>query len=172
MKYRYRTLITMSVLMCSATWVGAEVAAPSEPRSEHRRLEFFAGDWEFSGIMDGVQCGPGLANRVTETCDMIGGYFVACRYTLKIGDAVLSGIGITGYSAAAGVYEFTSYDSKGAIGRGKGGPKGETWSLSFGPKMRVMWKELSPTSYRILIEALRADGAWSPTTEGTYSKGK
>ena len=127
MMSRSRTLIAMLPLMCSATGVVAQAAAPSEPQSEHRRLEFFAGDWEFSGTMDGAPCGPGRANRVSESCDMIGGFFVACRYTLKVGGGVLSGIGITGYNAIDGVYEFTSYDSKGAIGHGKGAPKGDTW---------------------------------------------
>ncbi len=90
---------------------------PERPAPE-RRVPFFAGEWNFTGELDGVRFGPDQPeNRVTEHCEMLGDFFLTCRYELRRSASSLKGLGIFGYDKAAEAYFFTSYDNTRLVDR-------------------------------------------------------
>ncbi len=164
--------ISLLLLTAAPTVGAAQATGTASAGAEHHRIRFFAGDWVFTGKMDGTVFGPGQPNSIGESCQMIGDFFVTCRYEVKRVNSLLRGLDVLGYDAAERLYTFTSCDSQGVVGHGKGTAQGDTWSLAFGATSRVTWKELSATSYAITIEGLQADGRWVATMDGTYQRRK
>lgn len=172
---RSRTTVAATVaalaLLAAGTILFAQTATPRAPGPE-TRVSFFAGDWTFTGQLDGAAFGPDHPeHRVTEHCEMLGDVFLICRYEIKRATAPVRGLGVFGYDGAARTYFFTSYDNQGAVSPWSARVKGDTWSLvAASGKARTTWKELSPTSYHIMIETLQADDTWTPVMVGTCQK--
>lgn len=168
---RWRTTSTALLLVATGT-IHFALATTTGAAGPESRVSFFAGDWTFTGRLDGATFGPDdPQNRVTEHCEMLGDFFLTCRYEIKRSTSPVSGLGIFGYDGPARKYFFTSYDNHGAVSPWSAQVKGDTWSLvAASGKARTTWKELSPTRYHILIETLQAGDTWTSVMVGTYQK--
>ncbi len=72
--------------------LSAQTPTPREAGPE-RRVPFFAGDWNFTGELDGVRFGPDQPeNRVTEHCEMLGDFFLTCRCEVRRSGLILKGL--------------------------------------------------------------------------------
>ena len=149
---------------------------PPKPAAEHQRLAYFVGQWTNQGEMKGP-FGPGGKIMSTDTCEWFEGQFaVMCRSEGKSPLGPMKSVGIISYSAEEKVYTYYAIDNSGmtmtTVQRGT--VKGDTWTFTGGQKVkvRVMIKEVSPTSYTFMMEMQDADGKWAPMIESTSTKSK
>jgi hypothetical protein len=91
--------VALSLVATGSGPVFGQGATSSAP--EHR-IAFFAGNWTFTGEMNGVRFGPDRpGSSVSEQCEMLGPVFLVCDYQIVRSDAVLKGLGVFGYDRIA-----------------------------------------------------------------------
>jgi hypothetical protein len=142
------------------------------PLPQHKPILSFVGDWQFTGTYFGENFGAGKVSKIHESCDSLGGFFVVCNFSIVTPQISNKGIGILGYNSQDSSYTFVTYDnfgnvnitSKGTFQSGKW-----TWVNSEG-NFRWYWTNVTPTSYKILIESKSGDEIWKTVMEGQYNR--
>jgi hypothetical protein len=163
------TLRSVALILTGAVVLGG-IDNVSAQTPEHARLSFFEGFWVFTGRLGGVQYGLAGPNTHTESCTLIGAYFVRCQYEVNAPDAAYNGIGIVGFNPGERSFAFTSYDSHGTVTSLRAPADGANWVWAAGTDSRVVWEQLSPTAYAFRVEALQPSGTWRIVDEGRYDK--
>ena len=171
-------VLLVSVLVASAAL--AQPPAMPKPGPEHKKLDYFVGNWTSEGDMKPSPMGPGGKMTIQEENKwMDGGFFVVIHSSFMSAMGNGSGIAFLGYDPQEKVYTYDEFNSYGESNHSKGTVDGDTWTwlsdVKAGPqtmKGRYTMKILSPTSYSYKFE-MSADGkAWTLFLEGTDTKSK
>jgi hypothetical protein len=174
---------TSALLIASLLLSIAAFAQPPMPKPgpEHKKLDYFVGNWTSDGDMKPGPMGPGGKMTMTEDMQwMEGGFFVVIHSTWKsaaMGNG--SGIAFMGYDPQEKVYTYDEFNSFGEATHSKGTVDGDTWTwtndMKMGPqtlKGRFTMKILSPTSYTYKFE-MSPDGTnWTLVMDGKDTKNK
>jgi|SRR5882672_971254 len=151
----------------------------AKPGPEHKKLDYFTGNWTSEGDVKPGPMGPGGKVTVSEDSKwMDGGYFVVMHSTFK-GGAMGDGTGVSymGYDPQEKVYTYDEFNSMGEVVHAKGTLEGDTWTwtneMKMGPqtfKGRYITKIVSPTSYTYKFEVSPDGTNWSLVMDGKQTK--
>jgi hypothetical protein len=150
----------------------------AKPGPEHKKLDYFTGNWTCDGDMKSSPMGPG--GKMTMTDDskwMDGGYFVVIHSQFKsgsMGDG--NGIAFLGYDPDEKKYTYNEFNSQGEAVVSKGTVDGDAWTwigdMRPAGKGRFSEKILSPSSYTFKFE-MSSDGSnWTSVMDGKCTKNK
>ena len=175
----------LAILVASG-WLAAVAAAQAQekkmelpkPGPEHKKLDYFVGNWHSEGEMKDGPWGPGGKMSGEAKCSwMPGEFFVVCHDEGVGPMGKMHGLGVMGYDAAAKAYTWNGFNSVGENEHASGTVEGKTWtytneSMMGGKPMkgRYTMVEKSPTSYTFKFEGSGDEEAWSTLMEGTVTK--
>jgi Protein of unknown function (DUF1579) len=175
-----RHLITAaSTALLFAGIASAQMQHPA-PAPELKKLDYFAGTWNFDANMKASPMGPGGTMTGTDHYEwMQGNYFliVHSKYSsASMGSGV--GYGVLGYDTNKKQYTYESFNSDGEHEVATGSPDadGKVWTWysagdTGGPmKWRYTETILSPTSYTIKFEMSQDGTTWSSVMDGKATK--
>ena len=175
-----RVPVLLFVIALFSTTVFAQMEVP-KPGPEHKKLDYFVGNWNSDGELKASAMGPGGKMHIDEQTEwMEGGYFVVIHS--KFSSASMgkgSGIAFMGYDPQEKVYTYDEFNSMGQVAHSRGTVEGDNWvwtsDMKMGPqtmKTRFSMKIVSPTSYTYKFE-MSPDGTnWSLVMEGKDTKTK
>jgi len=171
---RTSALFIATLLLASAGW--AQMTMP-KPGPEHKKLDYFTGNWTCDGDTKPGPMGPG--GKMTMTDDskwMDGGFFVVIHSQYKSPMGNGSGLAFLGYDGDEKKYTYNEFNSDGETVVSKGTVDGDAWTwigdMKPAGKGRFSEKILSPTSYSFKFE-MSADGAnWTSIMDGKCTKNK
>ena len=151
--------LLIPLLLCVAALGGRQSLSP-QPSPEHKRLQFFVGDWKVEGDIKQSAFGPAGKMTATQHCEWFDGQFhVTCRgegteLGVKSKDLV-----IFGYDAAQGVYTRYNIGSSGEGALATAKLDGKIWRWQGGEKdttkgmqVRFPATEVSPDSYTFQVD--------------------
>ena len=132
------------------------VTAQPQPSEQHKRLQFFVGDWKIEGEEKASPSGPAAKSTATEHCEWFEGHFhVLCRADVTEPGRKSKELVVLGYDSEAAVY--TRYnigsDGQGALATAR--LEGKMWQWQGGAKgmqVRFPWTETSADSYDFEVE--------------------
>lgn len=158
-----RTTLLAAVLSSANVMAAAPCARP-----EYRAFDFWLGDWQVHRP-DGKLAGH---NRITREYD---GCVIHEHYTTEHG---YSGESLNIYDAARKVWHQTWVDNSGLLLTLEGGMhagamvlQGQTVGQDGKPaKQRITWTPNADGSVRQLWEATNANGEWTTSFDGRYTK--
>jgi Protein of unknown function (DUF1579) len=171
MKQMWLLFITTVLFTTSAM---AQMAAP-KPGPEHKKLDYFTGNWTCDGDSKPGPMGPGGKMTMTEDSKwMEGGYFVVMQSAFQSAMGNGSGTSFLGYDADEKKYTYNEFNSMGEAVVSEGTVDGDAWTwigdMKQGGKGRFSEKILSPSSYTFKFE-LSTDGTnWATFMDGKCTK--
>ena len=150
------------------------------PGPEHKKLEYFAGNWTMEGDMKPSPFGPGGKFTATEHNEwMPGGFFLVSHSDENTPMGKGNGLAIFGYKSDEKVYTYHGFNSMGEAEAAKGTLEGDTWTWTNEDKVggkvmrgRYTVKQLSPASYTFKSEMAPESGDFSTVMEGKATKEK
>lgn len=171
-------------LLCVWVSVSAPIASQAPlPGSEHKKLEVFAGVWDFGGQSIAVpalgmtDAGKISYRHISQMAN--GGFFLETRRTGETARGPLTELFVYSYSAASKTYRQECYDNRGRVRTFTGTVDGLTWSF-VGTNTSVdgqVTRERFTLTYSadLMSATVRSehsrDGAtWYLRTTGTYTK--
>jgi hypothetical protein len=173
-------LVTAGLLTAAAAAQAQETKAPEMPKPgpEHKRLDYFVGNWHSEGEMKPSPWGPGGKMSGDDKCAwMDGGFFVVCHSEGNGPMGKMRGLGVQGYDAAAKKYTWNGFNSMGENERATGTVAGNTWTYTNESMMggkpikgRFVIVEKSPTSYDFKFESSEDGTTWGTVMEGKVTK--
>ncbi|MGA2979699.1 MAG: DUF1579 family protein [Terriglobales bacterium] len=173
---RISTLFIATLLL--AAMASAQMQMP-KPGPEHKKLDYFVGNWTCDGDIKPGPMGPGgKETSIDELKWMDGGFFVVIHSTFKsasMGNG--TGISFLGYDGDDKKYTYNEFNSQGEAVVSKGTVDGDTWTwigdMKAPPgKGRFTEKILSPTSYSYKFDMSSDGSKWTPVLEGKCTKHK
>jgi len=180
-----RTLVLGLVVLVSAgIVVGAEAGKPAKPKPgpEHKKLQYFAGNWTTEADLKESPFGPGGKVSTKDNCKWFeGGFAVVCNSTGTGPMGPSKGLGILGYSGEEKVYTYYGVDNSGMVPTSvaRGTVEGDTWTYAGEDKMggktiksRYTMKIESPDAYSFNWEMQGEDGKWNSAMEGKSTRVK
>jgi len=161
--------------------VSAAVAAQStkaSPGPEHKRIGYFAGQWNYQGEAKDSPLGPGGKLTGTESCEWFaGGFQLVCRTKGTGPKGPSTGQSITSYDPARKAYTFYAISSHGDNIFVRGQVQGKVWTWTDdavidGKKMTVQATvtEETPTTYSFKLEASVDGGPMMLIEQGKSTK--
>lgn len=173
------TLPALVMLLLAAT-AFAQMEMP-KPGAEHKKLDYFVGDWTSEADMKPGPWGAGGRMVMHEHSEwMEGGYFLILRSSYKntaMGDG--SSIAFMGYDFQEKVYTYDEFNSSGEHNHSTGTIAGDTWTwmsdIKAGPqtmKGRFTVKILPPNAYSYKFEVSPDGTNWNQIMEGKDTKNK
>jgi hypothetical protein len=171
----------MVLVMAAAATAAAQQPAPPQPGPEHKKLEYFVGDWKSEGELKANPFMPAGKYSSEDDCEWFeGGFAVICKADGKspTGSPTKS-IGIIGYSNEEKAYTYYGVDNSGMVPAtvAKGSIQGDVWTFSdeakFGGqliKSRYTMTITGPKSYNFKWEVQGPDGNWNAVMQGTTTK--
>lgn len=158
----------------------AQTPQVPNPGAEHKRIDYFAGKWTFSGEAKASPMGPAGKMTGTETCSWFdGNFFLVCNSSMTGPLGALKGQSIMGYDPAEKTYTFYAFNSIGIGFFVRGQVADKVWTWNFDTKMegksmkgRVTITEETATSYAFKMEASIDGGPMAVIEEGKSTKAK
>jgi hypothetical protein len=169
---RIPTLFIATLLLFGTA--SAQMNMP-KPGPEHKKLDYFTGNWTCDGESKPGPMGPG--GKMTMTDDskwMDGGFFVVIHSQYKSPMGIGSGLAFLGYDGDEKKYTYNEFNSDGEAIVSKGTVDGADWTwigeMKPAGKGRFSEKILSATSYTFKFE-MSSDGAnWTLFLDGKCTK--
>lgn len=166
----------MAAILLSSIVV-AQMAMP-KAGPEHKRLDYFVGNWTLAGDMKPSPMGPGGKMSETEKTEwMEGGFFILSHvnFTGAMGNG--TGVSVMGYNNEEKTYTYDAFNSWGEAEHAKGTVEGDTWTWTSENKMmgksvkeRFTIKITSPTTHDFKFEMQGDDGKWTTVMDGKATK--
>ena len=132
------------------------VPAQPQPSEQHKRLEFFVGDWKSEGEEKSSPAGPGAKSTSTEHCEWFDGQFhVVCGADITESGRKSKELVVLGYDSQAAVYTRYHIGSDGQSSMATAKLEGKTWRWQGGSKgmqVRFPWTETSADSFDFEVE--------------------
>jgi hypothetical protein len=174
-----RTSAIFIATLLLTVMAAAQMEMP-KPGPEHKKLDYFTGNWTCDGDTKPGPMGPGGKMTLSEDSKwMEGGYFVVTRSEFKsatMGNG--TAIAFLGYDFGEKKYTYNEFNSMGESVYSTGAIDGDAWTWIGDMKMnppgkgRFSEKILSPTSYTFKFE-LSSDGTnWTAVMDGKCTKKK
>ena len=174
--------VIFSTAIAIAIVTSTVVAQPpdSKPGPEHKRLGYYAGQWNYEGEAKQSPLGPGGKITGTETCEWFaGGFQLVCRTKGTGPKGPGTGMGVMSYDPSRKTYTYYAISSHGDNFFVRGNVEGKVWtwndeSMVEGKpmKIRATVTEETPTSYSFKLEASVGGGAMTVIEEGKSTKAK
>lgn len=179
-------LVASAILVAAAgTVLAAEEAAKKmetpKPGPEHKKLEYFVGEWAVEGASAPSPFGPGGKFTSKDSCKWFeGGYSVVCHSSGTNPKGPTKGIGILGYSTEEKAYTYYGLDNSPMtmMSVPRGVIAGDTWTYTGEDKIegktirsRYMIKVLSPSAYTFKWE-MQGDAGPTTIVEGKATRAK
>jgi Protein of unknown function (DUF1579) len=177
MRKLFASLVVATLMLLA---VGSAQTPPPMPNPgpEHKKLDYFAGDWTLEGDMKPGPFGPGGKVSMTEHNEWLpGGFFLVTHSdgTTPMGKA--TGLAVFGYNPDEKAYTYQEFNSMGESTSARGIVNGYTWSWNNEEKMgdkimkgRYTVTQLSPTSYNFKFEMAPERGDFATVMEGKATK--
>lgn len=148
------------------------------PEPEARRLEYFAGTWDFRLEMKPSAFGSGgLVTGTDRNAMLPGSFFLVRRYETKSPVGEFRGLEVLGWDAAAKQYLEHGFDNRGQSHLYRGTVEGGTWTFTYdipfegrSMKGRIVLKELSPTLQSYRSDVSEDGKTWTTVLEGEMTK--
>jgi hypothetical protein len=178
-----RRVTSIAVAMAlGSVAIAAQATKPAKatPGPEHKRIAYFAGQWNFQGEAKESPLGPGGKISATETCEWFaGGFQLVCRTKGTGPKGPGTGMGIMSYDPSRKAYTYYALSSTGdnIFVRGQVQDKVWTWTdeaVIEGKKMKIVATvtEETATSYSFKLEASVDGGPPMVIEQGKSTKGK
>ena len=171
------TLALFITTLLLISMASAQMNMP-KPGPEHKKLDYFTGNWACDADMKPGPMGPGGKMTMTDDTKWMDGGFFAVIHSKYSSGAMGSGSGIAflGYDADEKKYTYNEFNSDGEAVVSKGTVDGDAWTwigdMKPAGKGRFSEKILSPTSYSFKFE-MSTDGAnWTSFMDGKCTKNK
>lgn len=171
--------IAVGVALCW-TAVAAQTAgqAKATPGPEHKRIAYFAGQWNYEGEAKDSPLGPGGKFSGTETCEWFaGGFQLVCRSKGTGPKGAGTGMSVMSYDPARKAYSYYAISSFGdnIFVRGQVQEKIWTWADEVtvdGKKVKIVATvtEESPTSSSFKLEAGVDGGPMTVVEQGKSTR--
>lgn len=119
-----------AALVLASSGIAAQATKPT-PGPEHKRIAFFAGQWNLEGESKESPLGPGGKFTGTETCEWFaGGFQLVCRTKGTGPKGPITGMAVMSYDRARKAYTYYAFSSLGdnIFVRGQVQDKVWTWS--------------------------------------------
>ena len=103
--YRHRTFVAATLVLWSVNMSAAQESKLYTPQPEHEILKRFEGEWRFeklSAAADGSTPGKLGAGKIT--AELLGGFFVVCKWSGKVYDTNYAAVQTLGYDADKKAY--------------------------------------------------------------------
>ena len=171
------TLALLAATLLLAAAASAQMNMP-KPGPEHKKLDYFTGNWTCESDLKPGPMGPGGKMTMTdETKWMDGGFFIIIRSQYKSPMGKGTGLAFLGYDGDEKKYTYNEFNSDGEAVVSKGTVDGDAWTWIGDMKQpagkgRFSEKILSPASYAFKFE-MSSDGAnWMTVMDGKCTKNK
>ncbi len=169
--------IVVATLLLMAVAFAQPPAAP-KPGPEHKKLDYFTGNWTSEGDSKPSPMGPGGKMTMTQESKwMDGGFFVVIHSAYKTPEGDGTGTSFLGYDPQEKVYTYDEFNSQGEVVHAKGTVNGDTWiwtsDMKMGPqtaKGRFTEKILTPTAYTFKFEMSPDGTTWNTLMDGKATK--
>jgi hypothetical protein len=170
----------ISTLLFSVLVSARSAPRMPEPGLEHKKLNYFVGDWSLVGQRRPSAVGPGGKFTLTEHNEwMEGGFFLINRGSAKTQTGNGTSLGIMGYDSDQKTYTYHIFTSGGEHEFSRGTLEGDTWTWKKeeitgreAVRERYTVKQLSPTSYTFEFAIAKAWTDWSIVNQGNATKTK
>jgi hypothetical protein len=175
---RIVTIATFAIMV--AGMVLAQAPPMPKPAPEHKKLEYFVGEWKSEGEMKANPWGPAGKFTSTDHNHMLGDFFLVMHSEGSGPMGAMNEVAVMGYDTKAKEYTYSGFNSMGEHDTSTGTMSGDTWTWHSpeqemgGKKVkgRFTIKELSPTSYTYTFDASTDGGPWTNMMEGKATKVK
>jgi hypothetical protein len=126
---KYRRVFVLAVLLLSCVGTVCFAAEQSKPTPEHKKLEVWLGDWNYSGEGKESPFGPAGKFEGSESAKLVlNGFFVESRWRDKTQDGfVAEGITFIGYDPVKKEYFDHGFDMDGIASSSRGTVQGNVW---------------------------------------------
>lgn len=169
----------MGVALLTSIVMAQQPPQAAQPGPEHKRIGYFAGEWNFQGEAKLSPLGPAGKITTTESCSWFAdGFHLVCltKGTGPMGP--ITSQSTMSYDAARKTYTYHSINSMGSVIFVRGQVDGKVWTWMDDVsiegktmKIRATVTEESPTAYSFKLEA--GDGStMAVVEEGRATKGK
>lgn len=166
------TLIATALALCSML-ITPVVAQMPTAGPEHKRLNYFAGTWNFTGQAMSSPMGPGGPISFKETCELMdGGFALVCRSEGKGPMGPTKAVALMGYDAAKKAYTYTAAESNMPMVHATGTTQGPAWIWTTEADMmtmKVTVTEDGPKGYDFKME-MTANGKTMEVMHGRATK--
>jgi hypothetical protein len=177
MKSTLSAAVALSVL---TTVAAAQPPQATKPGPEHKRIGYFAGQWNFQGEAKPSPMGPAGKISATESCDWFaGGFHLVCRSKGTGPMGASTSQSIMAYDAGRKAYTYHSISSLGNAIFVRGNVDGKVWTWTDEitadgkpMKIRAVVTEETPTSYSFKLEASVGGAPMAVIEEGKATKVK
>lgn len=175
--HRAIRLISIFLFACVA-FAQAPPQMP-KPGPEHKRLQYYVGEWKNEGEMKASPWGPAGKFTGTDRNQMLGDFFLAMHSDSQVPMGAMKSVAVMGFDPKQKAYTYDSFDTMGQHGKSTGTVSGANWTWkseeNVGGKMfkgRFTAKELSPTEYTYKYEMSEDGKSWNSVMEGKATKVK
>lgn len=176
-----RLVASLAVAMAvGSAAIVAQTTKPAKPTPgpEHKRIAYFAGQWQFEGEAKDSPLGPGGKITASETCEWFaGGFQLVCRSKGTGPRGPATSMSIMSYDSGRKAYTYYAASSLGdnIFVRGQVQDKTWTWSDEVtieGKKLKIVATviEESPTSTSFKLEAGVDGGPMTVVEQGKSTK--
>jgi Protein of unknown function (DUF1579) len=177
MRRSFLTTLATIVLISAA---GTSQTPPPMPKPgpEHKKLEYYAGNWKMDGDVKPGPMGPGGKFSGTQKGEMMnGGFFLVMHSDMTLpGFGSGKGLAVMGYNPEEKKYTYNAFNTWGENEAATGTVDGNTWTWTDEHKMggqithgRYTAKVTSPTTYDFKYE-VSAGGDYATVMEGKATK--
>jgi hypothetical protein len=179
MEVRMRSVLSFAIVAAFGASVAAQAPA-MKPGPEHKRLGYFAGQWNYEGNAKASPFGPAGKIAGSETCEWFaGGFQLVCRSKGSGPKGPGTGQSIMAFDPGRKSYTFYAISSHGDSIFVRGSVDGKVWTwfdemtMEGKPvKIQATITEETPTSYSFKLEASSGGGPMTVIEEGTATKVK
>jgi hypothetical protein len=149
-----------------------------KPGPEHKKLNYFVGNWKLAGEVKPGAMGPGGKMTGTSNCTWFDGHFaIVCKDSGNGPMGPGKGMGVITYNAEDKKYEYMGIDSMGMSIKAEGTVENDVWSYLNEGKMngkpykgRYSIMNTKPDSYDFKFEMSDDGNAWNTVMEGKYTR--
>ena len=173
-----KTMVAASLALLGPVSVAWGQEGAPKPAPEHKRLAYFAGNWDFRGEAKASPMGPAGPITFRETCELFeGGFALVCRSEGKSPMGPTKSQSIMSYDLEKKAYTYTAAESNTPVFTALGQTAGDTWTWTTESKVggkvmkaKVTIKEAGPTSYDFRMEMAVDGGTFTSVIEGKSTR--
>ena len=149
-----------------------------KPGPEHKRLQYFVGNWSMDAEMKPGPMGPGGKMTGTENCSWFDGkYAVVCKDSGTSPMGAMKGMGVITYDREDKMYEYFGIDSMGMSEKAEGKYENDGYVYTNEGKMngktykgRYTMSNMKPDSYDFKYEMSEDGNTWNTAMEGKNTR--
>jgi hypothetical protein len=148
------------------------------PTPEHKKMDYFAGNWKLQGTMKLSPTVPGGDFTSTEHSEWVSGnFFLQTHSSMHSVMGDVRGVRVMEYNADDKLYTYNAYNSLGEHQMAIGHIEGNIWTWTSEAKMngviakgRYTITVVSPIVYTFKYDVLTPVGAWATVMEGKATR--